>query len=246
MRWNKRLKLTVAIVILMGILFGSWMFWWYSYGKQVWEQFGYSGLIGRPGPPYSRTRDLLWGVQTFCFAYKPGENGQWPSIQTLANEIGDLVIDANQPYSGDEVYILKIRGHDQERLLSSCYISGEEGTLTDGELRLPVALCAMASHQTDTGKYRAYETYPAGFASDIGEDAWRTWYFLSTDNLLINCVVSDIPPVPGCLAVPNISMPWRGRFYYPPKALELLKKIYPDVNVPAEQIITGGEIQKGP
>jgi len=213
-----------------------------NYDQQLTETRGY-GLIGRPGAPYDRARYVLWLVKDFCERYVPEHDGAWPSPETLAANVPDLSLDASQPYSSAGVYVLKTLRTNQWFLYSpEIPVTGGNWSATedvgDGGLILPLAMCVMASREVGPGEYRAYNEYPPALAREIGEDAWRTWYFLSGIERLVFFVESDTPPVPGCLwAIHDRQRREKDRLYYPEMILPYLKAIYPNAKVSEGQIV---------
>ena len=102
-----------------------------------------------------------------------------------------------------------------------------------------VVVCVMARGESPPGVYHAYPDYPLRLKEIIGFEEWKKWYFIVKDRWS-HYVQSDIPPVPGCLAYTDLMQPESSKFYFPEEILAIFKAIYPNADIPEEQILREG------
>jgi len=245
MSYNRSRKLIIGVLIVLlsigsfiGLLIG---FLWMD--QNLDETRGY-GLVGRPAPPSLRAVKTLALIVEAHEKSWDGSVYRWPEAKTIAANVPKLVLVEDQPYTNFRVYMLK-----SEKTKQVFLYSPKNKLVTDSKLTqmmeklwslsnaqaLPVVACVMAARQDRHGVYYAYKDYPSRFKKTIGDEAWKTWYFIM-DGDLIYYVRSDIPPVPGCIAHVFQRNPKLSKFYYPEEIIPLFKAIYPDANIPREQI----------
>jgi len=251
-------KLIIGVSVIL-VLAGS------LFALLVWEAIllqsrGY-GHIGRLSvPPHFLASLTLNRIENFClkryreFYKKTGSqvDYKWPDAKIIAANVPEVALVDNQPYAKFGIYILNSKKTKQTflysvnsqvttsklaRMLEKLWNASKEQALVD-----PVTTCVMATREKPHGVYHPYEDYPLPLKEDIGFEAWKTWYFIMRDDgaALTYYVQSDIPPIPGCLAYIDQIEPQFSKFYYPEEILPIFKAIYPNANIPEEQILREG------
>jgi len=242
-------KLIISVLIAL-ILIGSLVaFLWVDSYLHVARGYG---LISRPAPPFLGPSQTLSDMKVFF--NKHGEEFAWklPDAEILAANISEMVLVENQPYTRFGIHILKSRKNKQEFLYSpNNFVLNSKLTRILEKLwqrskkkavSLPIVACVKAMKEDPRGVYQAYRDYPANLKEIIGFEAWKSWYFIMRDNgcYFAYYVDSDIPPIPGCLAYTDEKEPQLSKFYYPEEILDIFKAIYPNADIPEEQILREG------
>jgi len=241
---RKFFKIAITLWILFVVLIGCFSML-IRYDDKLEKKRGYGFvLLRRGGDPWVGVSPVLDRLFEFCNAH----GGALTPAQQVPEIVPGLVLDANQPYRSYGIYILRTLETDQWFLYSSNISSNsftekdfeDRGISTKDALVLPVCMCVMATREVSRGQYRAYHEYPPSLAREIGEQAWRTWFFLSPAPPEVGRIESTIPPVPGCVALDCIVREEKSKFYYPEEILPQLRTIYPNVQVPEELILRKG------
>ena len=255
MRWANWAKLFLVLFLLVVVSLCS-CYLVIAYDEKMTQIRGY-GLVclGRPAAPFDRARNMLWEIKEFCLKYLPEHEGVWPDPETLVANIPDLVLDKEQPYKDIGIYVLKTEITNQWFLYSDSIAKSKDmppfGIIHGGKYKwivYTIAVCVMSTREVGPDMYRPYNDYPKALVEILGEDAWKTWYLLTRGENLVFCVKSTIPPVPGCYSIDKIpgKIYDTGEFYYTKDTLAALKAIYPNVQVPKEQILTDWEMPQDP
>lgn len=249
-------KLVIILFIIAGAiacLIGT--VWW---GMKLYEARGYSFLMPRPDAPYGRARRRLWQINEFYEKNAEKFDWKWPDAKTLVANIPELILVKNQPYEEFDIYVLKSERIKQAFLYSpNSFVAtsklarmknrfrlsteGEREVFQAGGARF-VVVCVMAARKNLDGIYCPYNEYPLALKKTIGLEAWKTWYFIMEDDglALTYYIQSDLPPIPGCLAYIDQMESKLSKFYYPKEIIPAFKAIYPDADIPEEQILPEG------
>jgi len=246
-------KLIIGVFIIL-LFIGSFISFIVLEGALVWTR-GY-GLISCPYPPYVPAMTTLYHIDDYFLASwrhyyneeKPeGLDYRWPDAKTIAANIPEVSFTENQPYTKFGIYILKSRHTEQLFLYSPIDVLTDSNLTrmkdklreTSGIHAFPVIMCVMAAGEGQSGEYVAYPAYPLRFKELFGAEEWKKWYFIVREHFE-SFVQSDIPPIPGCLARTSEENRKLGKFYYPEEIILAFKAIYPNADIPEEQILREG------
>lgn len=246
-------KLVIVVLIILAVI-GSLIgllvsFLWQD--QRLHETRGY-GLISRPAPPFLGPSQTLWDMNVFFNEHGEEFAWKWPDAEILAANISEIVLVRNQSYTRLRIYILKSRKNKQKflyfpnnfvpdskltRILEKLWQTSKKKAVIQR-----IVACVMAMKEDPRGVYHAYRDYPPDLKEIIGFGAWKSWYFISEyDGVsLVYYVQSDIPPIPGCMAYIDQMQPELSKFYYPEEILPIFKAIYPNADIPEDQILREG------
>ena len=228
----------LSIVILTGIIL---------LGDYLYDTKGYSFLYPWADSPSYETARVIWNINTFV--EKNLFNFKWPDVNIVDSEFPELSMAENQPYEEYGIHILEVGKRNQRILyMPNNFIDSSviRRIIENKDLRTleVVAVCVMAIREEPKGVYYPYNDYPQRYKEDIGYEAWKTWYFISW-NAENSCtsiyyILSDIPPIPGCLEYTNLLNEKASKFFYPEEILPVFRTIYPNAEIPEEQILRKG------
>jgi len=236
------LIIPVAIVSLIAVVQGD---------QYLYEARGYGFLLGRAIPPGELARETLNCIKQWYQEKGAELDWSWPDAKTIAANVPGVLLVEDQPYTKFGIYILKSKKTKQ---LFLCFSEGLLPNSKLGVLRgklwetrkvdaVTIFVCVMAAREEPRGVYHAYKDYPSRLKKTIGAEAWKTWYFIEGDDgfYITYYVQSDVPPIPGCLAYTDQREPQLSKFYYPEEIMPAFKAIYPNTEIPQEQILREGK-----
>jgi len=235
------IRVLIVLLLISSLAVLLVCFLWIDQSLQ--ETRGY-GLIGLPAPPGERADKTLHLILE-CQKSLYGSSYNWPEAKIISENVPELVLVDEQPHNELGTYILKSSRTKQIFLYSPKNNLVEDSKLNNIIERLwsdshaqalPIVACVMAARRDEKGMYYAYEDYPSRLKMSINIEAWQKWYFIMNEGL-VYYIQSDIPPVPGCLAHIFLQNRKLSRFYYPEEIIPLFKAIYPDADIPEDQML---------
>lgn len=243
----RRLRVPLVIfAILAGVLLLGIGILYFDHA--IAQQKGYGYIWVHPEQPWWRSMKILWKESEFFQNY--GE--KYPPPVVLASSIPELSLPKTQPYSKFDIHVIEAKAISQVFLYSPDSLTLSEtrkntynllykniDVIDKGGLFGTVVLCVKADGREPNGVYRAYKEYPLKQAEGVGQEAWKNWSFMMDCDFvpLALLIVSDTPPIPGCLVYTDTDKPQSNKFYYPEQILPAVKAIYPNINIPEEQIL---------
>lgn len=252
---DRSIKIIIyALISLLLVTAVIGIVWW---DQRLHETSGYGFLLG-PSYPWERASKVLY--QMVEFYNKDGEilSWKWPDVKIVLANMPELTLEVDQPYAPYGIYILKEEKIQQgflylqnklitetqlERIKDKFSLSkkDETGIWHPRGASLVVA-CVMATRKDPNNVYIPYNMYPARNKKSVSREAWETWYFVTeNDGVVITYhIQSVIPPIPGCLAYIDMMESKLSKFYYPEKIIPAFKAIYPNAEIPEEQILREG------
>lgn len=202
-------------------------------------------FTGRSFPPsYSETSDVMLSiVKSFEHNRKRFDN-TWPEAGVLADSINGLKLSEKQPYKEHGISVLESRKIPQKILYSNLpFFNSKEIERLEQILDARgksgsgiVVCCVKAIEQGPEGRYWLYDLDYYDEKGDLPLSFWRVWRVITIYNYDA-IVQSDTPPVPGCFQYGPLVSSKEDAFYFPDRVLPIMHDIYPDANVPEENII---------
>ena len=248
---SKKAFLALIIVVPVALFFlmialAAFLHW----DMKLTETRGY-GLIGGPGPPDQHVLTKFQLIEQYYRKHYREFDGKWPDAEIIAANVPEVVLAKNQPYTKFGIFILELED-TKEAVLHSTNETVENSKLRRMSENLlknrkvdasPVVVCVMGAREVSPGVYEPYKDYPKILKEDFGSEAWKTWWYIDfweEDGPYTYYVQSDIPPIPGCLAHGSVQNRKSNKFYYPEEILPAFKAIYPNADIPEDQILREG------
>lgn len=257
------LQKPIIVVLLIALIIIGFIFGFLCLDHKLLWSRGY-GLISRPlSPNFIASMTFFHPVSKFLNEYAGESDRSLPEARAIAANIPKVTLAGNQPYTKLGIYVLESRKTKQFFLYSPNNIVDNSSKIRQMKNKFSlsekdkrgvfhargagvVVACVMATRESEAGMYEPYQNYPLALKKAVGLEAWKTWGFLrdlsSSDYRYITTyhVYSNIPPIPGCLAYTDQTCPQFDKFYYPEEILPVFKAIYPNADVPEEQILREG------
>ncbi|AQQ70734.1 hypothetical protein SMSP2_01095 [Limihaloglobus sulfuriphilus] len=209
------------------------------YDDHMIRKKGY-GYILSPMPPWhlsDKAINDLASVFGFGYGYYKKGLSKWPSLDDiLKSEKFGLVDDKSLMNFGLSIII---HHPTQRKLLYKANMPTSMAVSDSIEKRLESCILVatlLSEDVAENGSILANPLYPERWTDRFSQDSWQTWVVLD-NQCFVHKVSSDLPPIPGCILRLDAKSLQAIEFYYPKDVLPALKSIYPNVQVPQDNII---------
>jgi len=202
-------------------------------------------FFGRALPPsYRNMGEVMMSIYKSCERNMNKFGYDWPEANVLVDDLENLSFSESQPYKEYGIYVLESKKIPHKILYSKIpfFNSGEIQRMEqnlESRSKIGSSLVVCCVKGLEKGPEGDYWLYDLDYYDEKGEvpiEIWKSWRVITKDKG-IHDLTSDIPPIPGCFCDWESKELGKSNFYFPEKILPALHEVYPDVNVPKEQII---------
>ncbi len=188
--------------------------------------------ISRMSSPERGPMQDLGKIRSYAMrAYNELSLDCWPSAESVDDNVAEVDLAGNQPYSDYGIWVFKSTTYNEHYLYARSDIRDDETYWDDPNYCGIVAMCNAARWEGPSGTYHPFKKYPA-FVRDyidaeMGGEKWTCW---NTGGGL-GSVRCDCPPIPGARLFMLEPRKYSGplNVKYPVDILPLVRTIYPNL-----------------